>query len=119
MSRGWPVVAGGTGCVPQALASIITAHGGRIHVDQEVTDLAQLTYLVNLNSLELHVPQWAFVPDGADPDRPEVPGPPNRLVLDLRQVAGSLGAVSAKLDEDPAGAILGGRTLPDYKPETK
>lgn len=42
MSRGWPVVAGGTGCVPQALASIITAHGGRIHVDQEVTDLAQL-----------------------------------------------------------------------------
>lgn len=43
----------------------------------------------------------------------------NRLVLDLRQVAGSLGAVSAKLDEDPAGAILGGRTLPDYKPETK
>ena len=45
----------------------------------------------------------------------------NRLVRDLRELTASLGAVAAKLDEDPAGALLGGRPLPDYdpkKPET-
>lgn len=40
-----------------------------------------------------------------------------QLVRDLRDVSTSLGAVSAKLDEDPAGALVGGRTLPDYEPE--
>lgn len=40
-----------------------------------------------------------------------------QLVRDLRDVTTSLGAVSAKLDEDPAGALVGGRTLPDYEPE--
>lgn len=40
-----------------------------------VADLAQLTYLVNLNSIELHVPQWQVDDDG--------PVNPDRLVLDL------------------------------------
>lgn len=40
-----------------------------------VNDLADLTYLVNLNALELHVPQWRII-DGA-------PAPPDRLVIDL------------------------------------
>lgn len=40
-----------------------------------------------------------------------------QLVRDLREVSTSLGAVAAKLDEDPAGALVGGRTLPDYEPE--
>ena len=40
-----------------------------------VTDLADLTYLVNLNSLELHVPQWTV--DGEEPQAPD------RLVIDL------------------------------------
>ena len=40
-----------------------------------VDDLAQLTYLVNLNSIELHVPQWR-VDDGARQN-------PDRLVIDL------------------------------------
>lgn len=40
----------------------------------------------------------------------------NQLVHDLRNVTNSLGAVAAKLDEDPAGAMLGGRRLPDYDP---
>ena len=40
----------------------------------------------------------------------------NRLVRDLRDLTGSLGAVAAKLDEDPAGALIGGRSLPDYVP---
>jgi phospholipid/cholesterol/gamma-HCH transport system substrate-binding protein len=41
----------------------------------------------------------------------------NRLVHDLRDLTNSLGAVAAKLDEDPAGALLGGRRLPDYDPK--
>lgn len=40
----------------------------------------------------------------------------NRLVRDLRDITSSLGAVAAKLDEDPAGALIGGRNLPDYAP---
>jgi len=40
-----------------------------------------------------------------------------QLVRDLRDVTGSLGAVAARLDEDPAGALVGGRRLPDYEPE--
>ncbi|MFV0463384.1 MAG: non-homologous end-joining DNA ligase [Nostocoides sp.] len=39
-------------------------------------DLAGLTYLANLNSLEFHVPQWRLGPQGA-------PGNPDRLVVDL------------------------------------
>ena len=40
----------------------------------------------------------------------------NRLVRDLRDLTANLGAVAAKLDEDPAGALIGGRSLPDYVP---
>ncbi|MCK0113710.1 non-homologous end-joining DNA ligase [Ornithinimicrobium sp. F0845] len=41
-----------------------------------VDDLAALVYLVNLGSLELHVPQWRVDDEG-------VPHPPDRLVIDL------------------------------------
>lgn len=41
-----------------------------------VRDLADLTYLVNLNSLEFHIPQWRV---GADGSRTN----PDRLVIDL------------------------------------
>ena len=41
-----------------------------------VQDTAALTYLVNLASLELHVPQWRVDADGQ-------PGNPDRLVIDL------------------------------------
>lgn len=41
-----------------------------------------------------------------------------QLLRDLRELSASLGAVAAKLDEDPAGALVGGRTLPDYVPPT-
>jgi bifunctional non-homologous end joining protein LigD len=41
-----------------------------------VNDTADLTYLVNLASLELHVPQWRFDSDGQ-------PRNPDRLVIDL------------------------------------
>ena len=41
-----------------------------------VADLADLTYLVNLNSLELHVPQWTVSEEGQRSN-------PDRLVIDL------------------------------------
>ncbi|MGB3762135.1 MAG: non-homologous end-joining DNA ligase [Ornithinimicrobium sp.] len=41
-----------------------------------VEHLAHLIYLVNLGSLELHVPQWQIGSDG-------LPRPPDRLVIDL------------------------------------
>lgn len=41
-----------------------------------VRDLAALVYLVNLGSLELHVPQWQVDEAGA-------PQPPDRMVIDL------------------------------------
>jgi bifunctional non-homologous end joining protein LigD len=41
-----------------------------------VEDLAHLTYLVNLNSIELHIPQWTVDADGERQ-------PPDRLVIDL------------------------------------
>jgi phospholipid/cholesterol/gamma-HCH transport system substrate-binding protein len=43
----------------------------------------------------------------------------NRLLRELRELSASLGAVAAKLDTDPAGALVGGRTLPDYDPNRK
>ena len=41
-----------------------------------IADLADLTYLVNLNSLEIHVPQWTVDDEG-------VRSNPDRLVIDL------------------------------------
>lgn len=38
------------------------------------------------------------------------------LLRELREITTSLGAIAAKLDQDPAGALLGGRRLPDYVP---
>lgn len=43
----------------------------------------------------------------------------NKLIRDLRELTGNLGAIAAKLDSDPAGALVGGRTLPDYSPAKK
>lgn len=41
----------------------------------------------------------------------------NQLVADLRDVTQQMGALAAKLDEDPVSALTGGRALPDYQPE--
>ena len=43
----------------------------------------------------------------------------NQLVADLRDVSQQVGAIAAKLDEDPVEALTGGRPLPDYQPEDK
>ncbi|MGY4856640.1 ATP-dependent DNA ligase [Cryobacterium sp. AP23] len=52
------------------------AHTSRVTVYPLVNDLATLTWLAQIGTLELHVPQWRFDVDGQ-------PAPPDRLVLDL------------------------------------
>lgn len=52
---------------------------GRDPVFPFIEDLAGLTYFVNLNSLELHVPQWRYAGQGRD----AVALDPDRLVIDL------------------------------------
>lgn len=52
---------------------------GRDPVFPLVDDLAGVTFLVNLNSLELHVPQWRYEGEGRD----AVARHPDRLVIDL------------------------------------
>ena len=60
----------------------VATSGSRSSGDKETTrypvvqDSADLIYLVNLASLELHVPQWRFGADGQ-------PRHPDRLVIDL------------------------------------
>src|SRR5687768_15455040 len=51
--------------------------GSGDHIDFPIIEsLADLTYLANLGSLELHVHQWKFEPDGR-------PVNPDRMVIDL------------------------------------
>lgn len=40
MTSGWPVVAGGTGQLCQALARVIKQHGGQIHTGNTISDLS-------------------------------------------------------------------------------
>ncbi len=40
-----------------------------------------------------------------------------QLIRELRETTARLGAIAAKLDEDPAGALVGGRSLPEYQPQ--
>jgi bifunctional non-homologous end joining protein LigD len=51
-------------------------HRSGVNTYPLVDDLATLTWLAQQATLELHVPQWRFGPDGE-------PGTPDRLVLDL------------------------------------
>ena len=52
---------------------------GRDPVFPFIDDLAALTFFANLNSIELHVPQWRWEGDGKD----AAPRNPDRLVIDL------------------------------------
>lgn len=42
-----------------------------------------------------------------------------QLVRDLREMSDSLSAVSQRLNQQGAGGIIGGQTLPDYKPRNR
>lgn len=76
----WPHGTGGESFFEKNLPSGAPSWLPRVQVDDVtfplVEDLAQLTYLVNLNSIELHVPQWRVDEDGARLN-------PDRLVIDL------------------------------------
>ncbi len=62
--------------LPRVTVSSTGSRGGGDRISYPfVESLATLTYLVNLASLELHVPQWRFGADG--------PVNPDRMVIDL------------------------------------
>ncbi|WP_109210749.1 MULTISPECIES: ATP-dependent DNA ligase [Microbacterium] len=71
-----------------------------------VGDVPTLVYLAQVASLELHVPQWRFAPDG---DR----GPADRLVLDLDPGPG-VGLAECAVVAGWARAILVGMGLEPY-----
>lgn len=71
-----------------------------------VGDIPTLVYLAQVASLELHVPQWRFTPDG---DR----GPADRLVLDLDPGPGA-GLAECAVVAGWARAILVGMGLDPY-----
>ena len=76
----WPHGTGGESFFEKNLPSGAPSWLPRVQVHDVtyplVDDLAQLTYLVNLNSIELHVPQWRVDVEGT-------PRNPDRLVIDL------------------------------------
>ncbi|MHA7127881.1 non-homologous end-joining DNA ligase [Janibacter indicus] len=76
----WPHGTGGESFFEKNLPSGAPSWLPRVQVHDVtyplVDDLAQLTYLVNLNSIELHVPQWRVDDEGT-------PRNPDRLVVDL------------------------------------
>lgn len=68
---------GAPGWLPHVTVSSTGSRGGGDRISYPYVDsLAGMTYLVNLASLELHVPQWRFHDDGS-------PANPDRMVIDL------------------------------------
>ena len=61
---------------PEWVARAGIRHSSRVTEYPLVTEQATLVWFAQVAALELHVPQWRFGPDG-------VPGPPDRLVVDL------------------------------------
>lgn len=80
-----------------------------------VADLRQTLQRANTALTELEATSRA-ARSGAEAFNAHTLPEVNLLVSDLRDMSRSLGAIAAKLDEDPAGALVGGRQLPDYKP---
>lgn len=71
-----------------------------------IGDVPTLVYLAQVASLELHVPQWRFAPDGGR-------GPADRLVLDLDPGPG-VGLAECAVVAGWARAILEGMGLEPY-----
>lgn len=78
-------------------------------------DLRQTTKTANVALGELGKTAAAARPGMESLSRTTVPEA-NALLRDLRTTNNSLGAVAGRLDEDPLGALVGGRSLPDYQP---
>ena len=95
-------------------------HEGHSNDYPVVDDVATLTWLAQLASLELHVPQWRFSTDG-------VPQNPDRLVLDLdpgegvsleecAEVALWVRDVLAELGHEPVPVTSGSKGIHLYAP---
>jgi phospholipid/cholesterol/gamma-HCH transport system substrate-binding protein len=80
-----------------------------------VSDLRRTITAAEKTLLRLDAVAGAAQP-GLDTLNAETLPEANRLLRDMQDLTQQLGAVAAKLDEDPAGALIGGRTLPDYVP---
>jgi bifunctional non-homologous end joining protein LigD len=85
-----------------------------------VNDMATLTWLAQLASLEIHVPQWRFGPDGQ-------PQHPDRLVLDLdpgpgvslaecAEVARWVRAILTDIGHEPVPVTSGSKGIHLYAP---
>jgi bifunctional non-homologous end joining protein LigD len=85
-----------------------------------INDLATLTWVAQLASLELHVPQWRFGPDGR-------PQNPDRLVLDLdpgegvtladcAEVARWARAILTDIGHEPVPVTSGSKGIHLYAP---
>ena len=111
--RATTVAAGKFGRLADSTSTLLDARGKGIADDLHTTTLNANATLASLKST-------------ADAARPAVDQlsqrtlpEANGLLRDLRATTSSLGAVASRLDEDPAGALVGGRRLPDYKPEKR
>lgn len=76
MTRGWPVVRGGTGQLIAALVSVLQTYGGRLHLNHEVTNLAELPYAdaVILNLTPAQALRVTDQPVSQATDQPASPG---------------------------------------------
>lgn len=99
------------GHLADSTSNLLDAHGKGLADDLHATTIQANATLASLKATS----------DAAKPivdqlgqrTLPEATG----LLRDLRTTQGNLGAIAAKLDEDPAGALVGGRKLPDYRPD--
>ncbi|TFU01337.1 MCE family protein [Polymorphobacter arshaanensis] len=80
-----------------------------------ITDLRKTVVSANVTLSKLDAVLDAAQP-GVDQLSNQIAPDANALLREMREVTSQLGAVAAKLDEDPAGALIGGRRLPDYDP---
>ena len=67
-AQGWPVPVGGSQAIVDALVADLEAHGGRVHLGREVTDLAQLDEY-DAAVLDVGVPAFLTMGAARLPDR--------------------------------------------------
>lgn len=80
-----------------------------------IAELRKTTTSANTTLTKLDAVLDAAQP-GVDQLSNQIAPDANALLREMREVTSQLGAVAAKIDEDPAGALIGGRRLPDYDP---
>jgi len=107
------VAANKFGHLADSTSNLLDAHGKRL-----ADDLHATTINANATLASLKATSDAARPAVEELSQHTLPEA-NGLLRDLRATAGSLGAVAGRLDEDPVGALVGGRRLPDHKTEKR